>query len=345
VASLICLNSKNKITDLAKIQAHNQREDTADNIAFLPGKSHLNYRLHRFVGSPNLLKLEYEQEYKNIMKKNYKKQRTVRKDATVLCSLFVSSNKSFFETHEEPEIRRFFECNFDFLKKYFGQDKVVDAVVHMDERIPHMHFCFVPLTKDGRLSAKEMFDRRGLTLLHNKALASIRESGFDITKSDDAYKPLKMGEELKHSILLKEVKQLEEKLTDYKNTDIQIRSIDEIPFKRRKLPFLEETVSITDENFSKIRNIARFGATVRSEFDRIERENEQLRKRYNDHVILINKLRIQIDELSQNRDELLLEGMDMLKTIKSNQELSTLYEKVKRRVNASKSKIPATSEK
>ena len=30
------------------------------------------------------------------------------------------------------------------------------AVVHMDEKTPHMHLCFVPLTEDGRLSAKEI---------------------------------------------------------------------------------------------------------------------------------------------------------------------------------------------
>ena len=30
------------------------------------------------------------------------------------------------------------------------------AVVHMDEKTPHMHLCFVPLTADKRLSAKEI---------------------------------------------------------------------------------------------------------------------------------------------------------------------------------------------
>ena len=32
----------------------------------------------------------------------------------------------------------------------------LSAVVHMDEKTPHMHLCFVPLTEDGRLSAKEI---------------------------------------------------------------------------------------------------------------------------------------------------------------------------------------------
>ena len=33
---------------------------------------------------------------------------------------------------------------------------VISAVVHLDEKNPHMHLCFVPLTEDKRLCAKEI---------------------------------------------------------------------------------------------------------------------------------------------------------------------------------------------
>ncbi|MDR2817205.1 MAG: plasmid recombination protein [Oscillospiraceae bacterium] len=334
MASLICLVTKNKLPDLIEIQAHNQREGLADSLVIFPERTHLNYRLHDVAG----VELKYEAEYRGVLKKYYSGQKAVRKDATVLCSLFVSSNKSFFEVKEESEVRRFFECNYNFLKNYFGEHKVVDAVVHMDERVPHMHFCFVPITKDGRLSAREICDRRGLTLLHAKALASIRECGFDITKSDDTYSPLKMAEDLKRNILIKEVQKLEEKFADCKNIDKSIKSIDEIPFKRSKMPFRDEMVSLTDENFAKIRNVARFGVTVQGEFDRLARENERLRNRYNDHVVLINELRVQIAEISKNRDELLREGMEMLKVIKSHNGLNELYNYVKNALEAKKTR-------
>src|SRR5699024_177450 len=35
-------------------------------------------------------------------------------------------------------------------------ETIISAVVHMDEKTPHMHLCFVPLTPDGRLSAKDI---------------------------------------------------------------------------------------------------------------------------------------------------------------------------------------------
>ena len=39
-------------------------------------------------------------------------------------------------------------------------DTFLSAVIHMDEKTPHLHLCFVPLTPDGRLSAKEIIGNR-----------------------------------------------------------------------------------------------------------------------------------------------------------------------------------------
>ena len=40
--------------------------------------------------------------------------------------------------------------------KKFGEENILSAVVHLDERTPHMHVCFVPITKDGKLSSKTL---------------------------------------------------------------------------------------------------------------------------------------------------------------------------------------------
>ena len=42
------------------------------------------------------------------------------------------------------------------MQKHQSKDTIISAVVHMDEKTPHMHLCFVPLTEDKRLSAKEI---------------------------------------------------------------------------------------------------------------------------------------------------------------------------------------------
>jgi len=41
-----------------------------------------------------------------------------------------------------------------------GKANIFAAVVHMDEKTPHMHLCFTPITNDGRLCAKEIIGNR-----------------------------------------------------------------------------------------------------------------------------------------------------------------------------------------
>ncbi|MEG0751234.1 MAG: plasmid recombination protein [Oscillospiraceae bacterium] len=63
------------------------------------------------------------------------------------------------------ETRHYFEHAWDFSKEEVGKEKMFSAAVHIDERNPHMHLCVAPMTKDKRLSAKEvMGDRNKLTL-------------------------------------------------------------------------------------------------------------------------------------------------------------------------------------
>lgn len=38
-------------------------------------------------------------------------------------------------------------------------------MVHMDEKTPHMHFLHIPITREGRLSAKTIYTRESLKKL------------------------------------------------------------------------------------------------------------------------------------------------------------------------------------
>ena len=58
------------------------------------------------------------------------------------------------------EIQAFFQRAADFLIGRVGRENIVSAVVHMDEKTPHLHLTFVPLTKDNRLCAKEIIGNR-----------------------------------------------------------------------------------------------------------------------------------------------------------------------------------------
>lgn len=69
---------------------------------------------------------------------------------------------------EETNQKAFFRAAYKALEKEYGSDNVIGAWVHLDEpgARPHMHFDFVPVTSDGRLSAKSLMDRTHLRQIH-----------------------------------------------------------------------------------------------------------------------------------------------------------------------------------
>ena len=52
------------------------------------------------------------------------------------------------------EQKLYFQTALDFVSERVGRQNILSAVVHMDEKTPHMHLSFCPITPDGKLSAK-----------------------------------------------------------------------------------------------------------------------------------------------------------------------------------------------
>ena len=88
----------------------------------------------------------------------------VRKDAVLMCSFVVGSGGAFFKNLSLQEQEKFFaECTHFFAERY-GECNIISAVVHMDETTPHLHLNLIPIA-NGRLCAKNLFDRKALTAL------------------------------------------------------------------------------------------------------------------------------------------------------------------------------------
>ena len=83
----------------------------------------------------------------------------VRKDSVKFVDTLVTVSPEFAKAHE-AEMPEYFMRAFGFLKERVGEENIISAVVHMDEKTPHMHLCFVPLTRDKRLSAKEILGNK-----------------------------------------------------------------------------------------------------------------------------------------------------------------------------------------
>lgn len=133
------------------IAAHNERtkEAYASNPDIDKSRTVQNYHLV----TP---RWSYEQEIKHRIQMAGCR---VRRDSVKFVDTLVTVSPEFAKAHE-AEMPEYFNRAFDFLKERVGEENIFSAVVHMDEKTPHMHLCFVPLTKDKRLSAKEILGNK-----------------------------------------------------------------------------------------------------------------------------------------------------------------------------------------
>jgi hypothetical protein len=79
-----------------------------------------------------------------------------RQDSVRVVEALITASPEFFKSKKRAEIRAFFEEALAFIEKHQSKETIISAVVHMDEKTPHMHLSFVPLTEDKRLSAKDI---------------------------------------------------------------------------------------------------------------------------------------------------------------------------------------------
>ena len=140
--------AKYKGPEIGQIEAHNERkkEKYASNPDVDVSRSHLNYHL-----------VQPERKYRAEAEKQIAEAgcRT-RKDSVRVVEALVTASPEFFKGKKRAEIRTFFEEAVRFITKHQDKSTIISAVVHMDEKTPHMHLSFVPLTPGKRLSAKDI---------------------------------------------------------------------------------------------------------------------------------------------------------------------------------------------
>ena len=140
--------AKYKGPEIGHIESHNERtkEKYASNPDVDTSRSHLNFHL-----------VTPERKYRAEAEKQIAETgcRT-RSDSVRVVEALVTASPEFFKGKKKSEVKAYFTEALDFIQNYQSKDTIISAVVHMDEKTPHMHLCFVPLTEDKRLSAKEI---------------------------------------------------------------------------------------------------------------------------------------------------------------------------------------------
>ena len=201
MSTLVLHMSKFKKDAIRGIQSHNRRErESHSNPDIDYNRSAGNYDLHESASD------NYAQAIQNRID-DLLMVKAVRKDAVHMCGLIVSSDKSFFTRMGKEETKRFFEEAAAYLTNFVGKKNVISAMVHTDEKTPHMHFLHVPVTPDGRLSANSIYTRASLKKLQTDLPGYLQSRGFDIQRGVEQ----KPGSAKKH-LDTREFKQQQESL-------------------------------------------------------------------------------------------------------------------------------------
>jgi hypothetical protein len=84
--------------------------------------------------------------------------KAIRKDAVYSVNAVLSGSHEEMKAIEKDPILmdKWIEKNLEFCKNHFGKENITRFAVHLDEKTPHIHCSFVPITTDGRLSANDL---------------------------------------------------------------------------------------------------------------------------------------------------------------------------------------------
>lgn len=161
-----------------------------------PAKQHLNEVLVRGGGN-QLHKIVGTRIKEGVT--NPKAQ--IRKNSVRVIEFILSASPEFFDKASKDEEREWLRANVQWLRSKYGAKNVVSVVCHRDEKTMHLHAFVVPVTSDGRLSAKEMIGGtrqvlRDLQTDYAKAMAhfglsrGVENSRADHTTISEYYKAI-----------------------------------------------------------------------------------------------------------------------------------------------------------
>ncbi|MDK9844914.1 MAG: plasmid recombination protein [Tetragenococcus halophilus] len=279
-------------TNTTGLQKHVQRENkNYENLDIDLGKSHLNYDL------VNNDPINYNLTIDKKIEENYTGKRKIRSDAVKHIDGLITSDNEFFEGKSQDDIRVFFEDSKTFIEKEYGKEHLIYATVHMDERTPHMHYGVVPITTDGRLSAKDVVgNKKALTEFQDRFNEYLNDKGYDLERGTSKHKT-----KAKHD----EVESFKQK-TEFHQKQLENSKQDYDKFAQRR----DELGKEIKHKFNDKRQLQTDNQLLIEQLEilRVEKETEKAK----------------LDEIKANREKEEQEYQKMIKALK--EPVNTKYE-------------------
>lgn len=224
--------------DVAPIEKENERDENyeSDNPQIDSERTRNNYRFTPYFGKT----------YTEFINGRIKELGlSPRKDAVVMNSFVLGSDKTFFDGLAKVEQYNFFSDCYKFFAERYGEENIIAAIVHNDETTPHMHLNLMPVTKDGRLCSKQLFDKPQLQKLQTDFYESVgKRWGLQRGKEGSQKKHLSTAE-FKAKKIIEQAEAIREENQVYADALKEAKG-GEIPRKRGRLQ--EQVIALTAEN-------------------------------------------------------------------------------------------------
>ena len=250
---------KHKGNPARPLEAHHERqkEKYASNPDVDPSRSQYNFHIVQPQG----------RYYHFIQSRIEQAGCRTRKDSTRFVDTLITASPEFFKGKSVKETAAFFQRAADFLIQRVGRENIVSAVVHMDEKTPHMHLTFVPLTKDNRLSAKE--------ILGNRASLSKWQDDFH-AHMVKAYPDLERGESARETgrqhIPTRVFKQAVHLTKQAKQIEAALSGINPLNAGKKR----EDALALMEKFFPQMEDLETVLKKYRAGFSRLKQENAVL---------------------------------------------------------------------
>ena len=286
--------AKYKGPEIGNIEAHNERakEKYASNPDVDTARSHLNFHL---VTPERKYRVESE---KQIAEAGCR----TRSDSVRVVEALVTASPEFFKGKKKSEVKDYFTEALDFIQKYQSKDTIISAVVHMDEKTPHMHLCFVPLTEDKRLSAKEIVgNRKKLTWWQDEFWKHMVKKYPDLERGESASEtgrthiPPRLFKEAVHLNRMKE--QILQILNDTTLFNKKAKT-EELELLLRKYTPSVEAMRAKLKKYDKLyKELSAENATLEQRLDSVSRESIQKRLEIQRKLSDLDELRRTVEVL------------------------------------------------
>ncbi|EJE4537711.1 plasmid recombination protein [Vibrio parahaemolyticus] len=199
--------------------------------------------IHIF-GSKNLVKTVKDRLQKNGIKP--------RKNSVLSVEALLTLSPEYFcEDKDQKKLTEFTKAAVIFLKENFG-DNVISVDLHLDESNPHIHAHIIPLTNDGRLSARDMFNKitlKGFQKSYCEVMTKTLSKNFTYKEGSKAkHKDIKefyteINEQKKYK---EEVVKLENKLMDEQDNNFALSN---------QIKRLENKIKVQQEEISALKKL------------------------------------------------------------------------------------------